>query len=180
MTAVLQAWSQESPEAIDQLMPLVLDELRILANSHFRREASNHTLQPTALINELYLRLLKQHSIQLRNRTEFFAFASRLMRRILVDHYRRNQKAKRGGGSVRVTLDEALRITSSKSINMMDLDRALEDLKKLDARQHQIVELRFFGGLTNNETAQVLALSQATVKREWSTARAWLRHRIEN
>ncbi len=162
ITGLLQEWTQKSPGAIDQLMPVVFDELRALARSHFRREFSNHTLQPTAIVNELYLRLLRQHSVRLENRTEFFAFSSRLIRRILVDHYREKQKAKRGGGAVRVTLSDVLRVTSARSVDLLALDKALDDLKSVDPRQHRIVELRFFGGLTNAQTADVMNLSMAT------------------
>ena len=180
ITELLQEWTQKTPGAIDQLMSVVFDELRVLARSHFRRESSGHTLQPTAIINELYLRFLEQHSVHLANRTEFFAFSSRLIRRILVDHYRQKQVAKRGGGAIRVTLSEALSFTAAKSVDLLALDKALVDLEKADPRQHRVVELRFFGGLTNAQTAEMLALSKATVKREWSTARAWLRHRIDH
>lgn len=178
ITELLQDWNQKSPGAVDQLMPLVFDELHVLARSHFRRERSDHTLQPTALINELYLRFLRQHSVSLENRTEFFAFSSRLIRRILVDHYRQKQKAKRGDGAIHVTLDEALGIGAAKSIDLLALDRALDALCELDSRQHRIVELRFFGGLTNVQTAEAMNLSESTVKREWNTARAWLRRSI--
>lgn len=179
ITEVLQEWRGSSPGALERLIPLVAEELRVLARSHFRREGSHHTLQPTALISELYLRLLEQHSIRLDNRTEFFAFASRLMRRILVDHYRKHQKAKRGGGAIHVTLDEEVGRVAAKPLDLLALDKALGDLQRLDSRQHRIVELRFFGGLTNIEVAQAMDLSRSTVKREWGTARAWLRHRME-
>ena len=178
ITEILREWSEKSPGAVDQLIPLVVDELRLLARSHFRREPSGHTLQPTALINELYLRFVGQHSVQFGNRTEFFAFSSRLIRRILVDHHRERQRVKRGGRAFRITLSDDLETTSQKSVDLLALDKALGDLDQLDSRQHRVVELRFFGGLTNAQTAEVMSLSEATVKREWSTARAWLRHRM--
>ncbi|MEM7585821.1 MAG: sigma-70 family RNA polymerase sigma factor [Acidobacteriota bacterium] len=179
ITQLLEAWTQKNPGAVDRLLPLVFEELRLLARSHFRREGTGHTLQPTAIINELYLRLVEQHSVRFTSRAEFFAFASRLMRRILVDHYRQKQVAKRGGGAVRVTLDEALRVTSQEPVDLLTLDEALNQLERLDPRQHRVVELRYFGGLTNAQTARVMEISKATVKREWSTARAWLRHQLE-
>lgn len=179
ITELLQDWNQKSPGAVDQLIPLVFDELHSLVRSHFRRERSDHTMQPTAVINELYLRLLHQHSVRLENRTEFFAFSSRLIRRILVDHYRQKQKAKRGAGAIHVTFDEVLGVSAAKSIDLLALDRALDALRELDFRQHRMVELRFFGGLTNAQTAEAMDLSESTVKREWNTARAWLRRRIE-
>jgi RNA polymerase sigma factor (TIGR02999 family) len=180
ITQFLQEWSERSPGALDQLMPLVVDELRLLARSHFRRELAGHTLQPTAIINELYLRLLNQHSIRLADRTEFFAFSSRIIRRILVDHYRKKQKIKRGGGAPHVTLDEALGPSVTQSVDLLALDQALGDLKTLDPRQHQVVELRFFGGLTNGQIAETLDVSEATVKRDWNLARAWLLRRMES
>lgn len=180
ITQLLRDWSQRSPGAVDQLMPLVFDELRLLARSHFRREATGHTLQPTAIINELYLRLLNQRSVHLANRTDFFAFSSRIIRRILVDHYRKKQKIKRGGGAPHVTLDEALGLSVSPSVDLLALDRALDDLQTLDPRQHRVVELRFFGGLTHPQIAEALELSEATVKRDWNMARAWLLRRMEN
>ena len=184
ITELLQDWRRNSPGAIDRLMPLVVEELRALAQGHFRREGEGHTLQPNALINELYLLLLAQHSIRFENRTEFFAFASRLLRRILVDHYRKKQKAKRGGGSVRITLDDALvKIldeTTVPAVDLLALGGALQGLAALDSRQHRLVELRYFGGLTQAQTARAMGLSEATIKREWNTARAWLRRRIEN
>ena len=180
ITGLLEDWERNSPGAVDRLMPMVVDELRSLAKAHFRREGEGHTLQPTALINELYLRFLAQHSVRFENRTEFFAFASRLLRRILVDHYRKKQKVKRGGGTLRVTLDESLDKTTAPSVDLLALDEALCALSALDSRQHRVIELRYFGGLTQAQTAQAMGLSEATIKREWNTARAWLRHRMEN
>ncbi len=187
ITEILREWCGGTPEALEKLMPLVFGELRKLARSHFRREPSGHTLQPTALVNEVYLRLERQMHVQLINRTQFFAFASRLMRRILVDHHRTRQAEKRGNGQVLVTLDEALRggraaarARTIERVDILALDEALELLKELDPRQCRVVELRYFGGLTIPETAQVLGISPATVKREWAVAKAWLQYRLRS
>ena len=178
ITALLEEWGAGVPGALEDLMPLVVQELRTLARSHFRHEAQGHTLQPTALVNEVYLRLARQLRIRLENRTQFFAFASRLMRRVLVDHYRSRQTAKRGTGSPKVSLDEAIAVADPKGVDLLALDDALTALKELDPRQSRVVELRYFGGLTIPEVAEVLDLSPATVKREWMTAKAWLQHEI--
>lgn len=159
-------------------MPLVFDELRQLARSHLRRERDGHTLQPTALVNELYLRLAGQEGMQWESRVQFFAFASGLMRGILVDHYRARQTAKRGGGTSMISLDEAIAVTERRDIDLLAVDDALTALASLDSRQCRIVELRFFGGLTLEEIAQALGLSVATVRREWAAARSWLAREI--
>ena len=177
VTELLQAWG-DHPEALEQLMPLVAQELRVLAESHFRKEHVGHTLQPTALVNEVYLRLNRQLSVHLENRTQFFAFASRLMRRILVDHYRARKAEKRGGDEPLVSLDDALEIPGLQDLSLLALDDALNALKSLDPRQAQVVELRFFGGLTVGETASLLNISAATVKREWVTAKSFLLREI--
>lgn len=178
VTELLDAWSAGRPEALEELMPLVSRELRQLAASHFRREAEGHTLQPTALVNEVFLRFRRQHHVQLEHRTQFFALASRLMRRVLVDHYRSRQREKRGGGDPKISLDEALAVPERRDLDLLALDDALAALQSLDARQCQVVELRFFGGLSVPETAAALAISPATVKREWMTAKAWLQREI--
>jgi len=159
-------------------MPLVVDELRGLARSHFRREREGHTLQPTALVNELYIRLAGQEGLQWESRVQFFAFASELMRGILVDSYRAHQTAKRGGGAPVLSLDEAMALPDRQDVEILALDDALSALASLDPRQSRIVELRFFGGLTLEEIAQVLGLSVATVRREWTSAKAWLSREI--
>lgn len=164
--------------ALEQLVPLVFDELRSLARHHFRRERDDHTLRPTALVNEVYLRLAGQQAVRLENRAQFFAFASRLMRRILVDHHRAQRTAKRGQREARITLDEALLASEQREIDLLRLDDALTALGELDGRQARIVEMRFFGGLSVVETGAVLGVSPATVKREWSTAKAWLRREL--
>lgn len=178
ITELLEDWGAGDAGALERLMPQVVEELRRLARSHFRREALGHTLQPTALVNELYLKLSAQLHVRLTNRTQFFAFASRLMRRILVDHLRRRRRSKRGGLETRISLDEARDAAPAGAFDLLALDDALHDLLRLDPRQHQVVELRLFGGLSVEETATLLAVSPATVKREWMTAKAWLRHEL--
>ncbi len=186
ITEVLEDWSAGDSGALETLMPLVVQELRRLARSHFRREPPGHTLQPTALVNEVYLKLTLQMHVRLTNRTQFFAFASRLMRRILVDHLRRRRRAKRGGDETCIPLDEAAALPSPQSlrtaptVDLLRLDDALRMLRQLDPRQHRVVELRLFGGLGVEETAEVLEISPATVKREWMTAKAWLRHELRD
>lgn len=155
-------------------MPLVYSELRQLAQHYLRRERSDHTLQSTALVHEAYLRLAGQSAPQWQNRAHFFGIAAHLMRQILVEHARGRGAAKRGGGATRMTLDESLAIARQKDVDVIVLDKALQDLTELDAQQGRIVELRFFGGLTIEDTSEVLGISPATVKREWVTARAWL------
>jgi RNA polymerase sigma-70 factor, ECF subfamily len=179
ITALLAEWSTGSPAALERLMPLVAGELRALARHHFRREPAHHTLQPTALVSEVYLRLSDQLGAHFAHRGEFFAFASSLMRRILVDHHRARATAKRGHHEVVVPLDEALDLPHLASSELLALDDALHELGALDHRQMQIVELRFFGGLTVAETAQALAVSPATVKREWASAKAFLLHEMQ-
>ena len=159
-------------------MPLVYSELRQLAQHYLRKERSDHTLQSTALVHEAYLRLAGQSPPQWQNRAHFFGIAAHLMRQILVEHARGRAAAKRGGGATRMTLDESLgmsmAIAQQNEVDVIVLDKALQDLTELDAQQGRIVELRFFGGLTIEDTSEVLGISPATVKREWVTARAWL------
>jgi RNA polymerase sigma factor (TIGR02999 family) len=174
LTQLLVAWSSGNRQALEELIPLVFDELRRLAQSHFRRERVGHTLQPTALVNELYLRLAGQEGLQWESRVQFFAFASGLLRGMLVDHYRARQTAKRGGGALLLPLEEAFDLPNRQEIDLLPLNDALTALETLDPRQSRIVELRFFGGLTLEETAQALELSIATVRREWATAKSWL------
>ncbi|HTR25419.1 MAG TPA: sigma-70 family RNA polymerase sigma factor [Terriglobales bacterium] len=174
VTELLARWRSGDQNALDALMPLVYSELRQLAQHYLRRERSDHTLQSTALVHEAYLRLAGKNPPQWQNRAHFFGIAAHLMRQILVEHARGHGAAKRGGGATRMTLDESLVIAQQKDVDVIILDKALEELTELDAQQGRIVELRFFGGLTIEDTSEVLGISPATVKREWVTARAWL------
>ncbi len=175
VTQLLNDWSKGDQTALDQLMPLVYAELHRLAASYLSRERSDHTLQPTALVNEAYLRLIDQNSVAWENRAQFFGIAAQMMRRILVNHARDRHADKRGGPDVlRVSLDEAISFFEERDVNLVALDEALTRLEEMDQRQSQIVELRFFGGLTIEEVAAQLHTSRATVKREWSTAKLWL------
>jgi RNA polymerase sigma factor (TIGR02999 family) len=174
ITQLLVDWRNGDKAAIDRLMPIVYDELRRLASSFFRRERVNHTLQPTALVNEAYLHLVGQSEVSWQNRAHFFGAAAQLMRRILIDHARARNADKRGGGELRVSLKEEMAATEQREVDLIALDAALDELATLDEQQSRIVEMRFFGGLSIEETAEVLAISPATVKREWSTAKAWL------
>jgi RNA polymerase sigma-70 factor (ECF subfamily) len=175
VTQLLLDWNNGDTAALDELMPLVYAELHRLAASYLSRERSDHTLQPTALVNEAYLRLIDQNSVAWQNRAQFFGIAAQMMRRILVNHARDRQADKRGGPHVlRVSLDDAISFFEERDVNLVALDDALEALGNLDQRQSQIVELRFFGGLTIEEVAAQLHASPATVKREWTTAKLWL------
>jgi RNA polymerase sigma factor (TIGR02999 family) len=174
ITVLLAASSVGDRRAMDQLMPLVYDELRRLAQSYLRKERPGHTLQGTALVHEAYLRLIDQKQVKWQNRAHFFAMASQMIRRILVDHARGHRAAKRGDGAHKLSLDEAMGISGKTDLDLLALDDALNDLARLDPAQSRIVELRFFGGLSIEETAEVAGLSTATVNREWSAARAWL------
>lgn len=171
--ALLDQWKQGNRDALDQLVPLVYDELRDLADSFLRRERHSHTLQPTALANEAFLRLLGQHATW-QSRAHLFGIAAELMRRILVDHARRKRAAKRGGPAGLLQLDDQIDFGSSRSVDLIALDDALQTLERLDPQQSRIIELRFFTGLSLEETAEALGLSVSTVKREWRSARAWL------
>ena len=175
VTRLLQDCSDGSREALDKLLPLVYEELRRLAHSYLTHERPDHTLQTTALVHEAYLKLIDQHSVNWQNRAQFFALSAQAMRRILIDSARRHTSVKRGSGGTKISLDEAATV-SGKTANesLLALDMALQELEKVDAEQSRIVELRYFGGLTIEETAEVLKTSPATVKREWTMARAWL------
>lgn len=175
VTGLLQAWSAGDEEAGRRLVPLVYRDLRRRAAGLLRREAPGHTLQPTALVHEAYLRLVGQRG-QWRNRSQFFGVAAHIMRRILVDHARRRRAAKRD--VVRVPLDESVVPASGREVDLLGLDEALCELTSMDARQGRVVELRYFGGLTLEEAAEILGVSVATVKRDWSLARAWLFDRL--
>ena len=179
VTALLRDWSGGDRDALERLMPLVYQELRRLAASYLRVERPDHTLQPTALVHEAYLRLVDQRGVSWQNRAHFFGIAAQMMRRILVDHARRRQAAKRDATALRVQAMSAEGEEASvRDPELLALDQALCGLESLDARQARIVELRFFGGLTVEETAEVAGVSPATVKREWRTARAWLAREI--
>ena len=177
VTLLLGRWTQGDENALNELVPLVYGELRRLANHHLRAERPNHTLQSTALVHEAYLRLADQTPHRLQNRTHFFAVASQLMRQILVDFARSHGAAKRNQGGTMV-IDESTGISSSASVDVVVLDDALNKLSRLSQRQSKVVELRFFGGLSIDETSQVLGVSTATVERDWTAARAWLRREM--
>jgi RNA polymerase sigma-70 factor (ECF subfamily) len=174
---LLQQWAGGDLQAREDLIPFVYQELRKRAAAYLRRERRDHTLQPTALVNEAYIRLMGQQRVTWLNRAQFFGVASQIMRRILVDHAREHQAAKRPGG-VRITLHENMRTVPPVECELLMLDTALEDLARIDARQAHIVELKYFGGLSEEEIAAVLSLSRATITREWQSARAWLYRRI--
>ena len=178
VTRLLNEWNDGDESALEQLMPLVHDELHRLAHQHMRRERPGHILQTSALINEAYLRLVDQPQIRWENRAHFFGIAARLMRRILVDDARKRNSAKRGGSLIQVPLDEATSVVQEQAANVAALDEALKRLETIDARQGQIVELRFFGGLNIEQTAAVLEVSPGTVMRDWTFARAWLRNEM--
>lgn len=174
VTRLLKEWSQGDPAALELLMPVVFDDLRQMARKHFRMEPADHTLQPTALVSEVYLRLLGQRQVRWDNRRQFFAFVGTLMRRILVDHAKARHTAKRGGGLPDLPLDEAFVSPEGTGVDVVALDEALSRLAELDPRQARVVELRFFVGLTNEETAAALEISLTSVKRDWQTAKLWL------
>jgi RNA polymerase sigma factor (TIGR02999 family) len=179
VTALLVAWSKGDERALEELTPLVYDELRRLARSYMRQERSGHTLQSTALVHEAFLRLIDQR-VQWNSRAHFFGIAAQLMRRILVDHAKAQSAAKRGAGALRIELDEGLATTPHRDVNLLALDEALERLTKVDPQRSRIVELRFFGGLSNEESAEVLGVSPATIQRQWTGARAWLFHELSS
>jgi RNA polymerase sigma factor (TIGR02999 family) len=174
ITQLLKQWGEGHGQALDELMPLVYAELKRLAGSYLRGERPDHTLQSAALVNEAYVRLIDQNQVQWQNRAHFFGIAAQMMRRILVDHARGHLADKRGAGAPVLSLDEVVVEAQNQSINLLGLDEALTKLEKLDPQQSKIVELRFFSGLSIEETATVVGISPATVKREWAAARAWL------
>lgn len=195
VTQLLAAWSEGDQQALDELMPLVYGELRRLAQNHLRRERPGHTLQRTVLVHEAFLRLVNQKEVQWQGRAHFLGLASRLMRRILVDHARARLAAKRGDGALHVSFDDAIAVPdadveidadpeallatpSQPTVDLVALDNALQRLEAMDPQQGKVVELRFFGGLTVEETAQALDISVATVKREWAVAKAWLHREL--
>jgi RNA polymerase sigma factor (TIGR02999 family) len=177
ITELLLKWKSGDQESLHVLLPLVYSELRRVAQHHLRRERSDHTLQSTALVHEAYLRLVKPSSGRFESRGHFFALASQVMREILVDHARVRSAAKRDGGS-RLTLDEAAELSEPRGVDLLALDDALNQLSKMSSRQGRIVELRFFGGLSIEETSEFLGVSSATVERDWTVARAWLHREL--
>jgi RNA polymerase sigma factor (TIGR02999 family) len=185
VTQLLVKWSEGDQKALDSLMPLVYSELRRLASNYLRRERQNHTLQPTALVNEAYLKLIDQKTAHWQNRAQFYGVAAQLMRRILVDHARQHQAAKRGGSNQqRLSITSAGQLGGKQlavepTIDLLALHEALEELTTMDSQQGRIVELKFFGGLSIEETAEVMGLGHATVERDWKMARAWLRRKLE-
>jgi len=174
ITSLLLAWSEGDEASFDQLLPLVETELRRIAHRFMRREKANHTLQTTALVNEAYLRLVKQPDVTWQNRTHFFAIAARIMRRILLNYARDRHTQKRGGDAIRIDFEEAVVFSPEKSAEIIALDEALERLKSFDELKSAIVELRHFGGLSLQETAEVLGVSTSTVSLHWRLAKAWL------
>jgi RNA polymerase sigma factor (TIGR02999 family) len=174
ITELLLAWSGGDREALEKLTPLVYRELRRLAESYLRRERPGHTLQPTALAHEAYIKLIDQQSVSWRNRAHFFGIAAQTMRRILVDHARARLAEKRGGGGAKFSLDEAIDASDHRADQLVALDEALETLTTIDPQKGRVVELKYFGGMTLEETAEVLGVSRATVIREWRMAKAWL------
>ena len=178
VTQLLVAWRNGDLQARDELMPLVYQELHRLAHLYMSRERAGHTLQTSALVNEAFLRLTDQRDVQWQNRAHFVGIAGQMMRRILVDYARKRGYAKRGGGACQVSLDEELIVSDERSADVVALDDALQSLARLDERKSRLVELRFFGGLSIEETAEVLGVSPGTVMRDWTLAKAWLRREM--
>jgi len=180
VTQLLVKWGDGDKAALEKLMPLVYSELRRLASNYLRRERQNHTLQPTALVNEAYLKLIDQRKPRWQNRAQFYGVAAQMMRRILVDHARQNKAAKRGGSEQqRLSITSAGQLGEKPDTDLLALHEALKELKTFDQQQERIVELKFFGGLSIEETAEVMGIGHATVERDWKMARAWLRRKLE-
>ncbi len=179
VSEMLKAWSAGDREIAEEFMPLVYDELRRQARRYLRRERANHTLATTALVHEAYIRLIDQREVTWQNRAHFFGIASEMMRRILVNYAVHAKRQKRGGDFQKVTLDDRIPDDGAKNVDLICLDEALTRLEALDQRQARVVELRYFGGLSIEETAEVMNISPATVKREWNMARAWLRAELD-
>jgi RNA polymerase sigma factor (TIGR02999 family) len=178
LTQLLVRWGDGDKAALDELVPLVYQELRRLANSYLQRERHNHSLQPTALVHEVYLRLAGQEIAGFQGRAQFFGLAARVMRNVLVDHARAQKRAKRGGSQIKLSLAQADRFDNREEVDLIALDDALNELAATNPQHSQIVELRYFGGLTIEEAAEALGISHATVERSWKFARAWLRTRL--
>lgn len=179
ITELLNLWGSGDRSALDKLAPLVLDELRRIARRHLQRERPGHTLQTTDLVNELYVRLIGVKKVQWKDRTHFFGFSAKLVRHVLVDAARERKARKRGGGLIRVTLEEADALPDQRSVDLVTLDGALTELSAVDPRKARVVELRFFGGLSVKETAEVLGVAPNTVLRDWKLAKAWLWQEIQ-
>jgi len=179
VTTLLRAWSDGDETALERLLPLVEAELRRLARRRMAGERRGHTLQPTALVNEAFLRLVDARSVPWQDRAHFFGISARLMRRVLVDHARSRGYQKRGGGIQRVTLTDGLALAAERTLDLVALDRALEELATIDARKARVIELRFFGGLSVEETAEALHVSTDTIKRDWRLAKLWLLRQLE-
>jgi RNA polymerase sigma factor (TIGR02999 family) len=177
-TQILIDLGRGNRSAADRLLPLVYDELRALAAGYMKGERESHTLQPTALVHEAYLRMIDQSGVDWKNRAHFFAVAAQMIRRVLVDHARRHQAAKRGGGAAKLQLDDSLGSVDAGGVDLLVLDEALDELGRLKDRHRKVVELRFFGGLGNKEIGHVLGISPETAKSDWRSARAWLRKRL--
>ena len=178
VTQLLLAWREGDEAALEKLLPLVYDELHRLAARYMRRESPGHTLQTSALVNEAFIRLIDQQQVHWQNRAHFFGIAAQLMRRILLDHARGQARGKRGGGVHRVSFDEGAIVSEQRAAELIALDDALNALAAFDSRKSRIVELRFFGGLSNEEVTEVMVMSLRTVEREWRKAKAWLHHAI--
>jgi RNA polymerase sigma factor (TIGR02999 family) len=179
ITRLLQEWSDGRREALDAMMPLVYDELRRQAHHYLRRERQEHTLQTTALVNEAYLKLVEQNRVVWQNRAHFFGIAANLMRRILCDYAKTKHRVKRGGEAENLPLEEAIYVVADeKDVDLLALDKVLDELAEIDEQQARVVELRYFSGLSIEETAEVLKISPATVKRDWQMAKAWLHHQL--
>jgi RNA polymerase sigma factor (TIGR02999 family) len=181
ITQLLIDLTDGNKEVVNEILPLIYDELRKLANSYLRRERGNHTLQPTALVHEAYMKLIDQKQVRWQNRAHFFGIAAQVMRRILMDYARQHKAEKRGGSGENIPLEEGfIIIENERSADLLALDEALENLKKIDEMKAKIVELRYFGGLSVEETAEVLGVSQITIKRHWRMAKAWLYGRLKD
>jgi RNA polymerase sigma factor (TIGR02999 family) len=178
VTQILRAWSDGDRGALDELIPIVYEELRRQAARYLRRERPDHTLQTTALIHEAYVRLVDQKEVRWQNRAHFFGVAAQMMRRILVDHARKDQALKRGGPAAELPLEETAAVSGVPDMNLVALDEALTRLAAMDERKGRVVELKYFGGLTAEEAAEVLGVSEATVRHDWGLAKAWLRREI--
>jgi RNA polymerase sigma factor (TIGR02999 family) len=180
ITQLLIDWEKGDQGALEKLMPLVYSELRRLASNYLRRERAEHTLQPTALVNEAYLKLVDQRNAKWQNRAHFFGISAQLMRRILVDHARQHQAAKRGGSQQqRLSITSVEKLPQEPEVDLLGLNEALDELARMDPQQSRIVELKFFGGLSIEEIAEVLGIGHATVERDWKLARAWLRRQLQ-
>jgi RNA polymerase sigma factor (TIGR02999 family) len=180
VTKLLQQSNRGNREALDQLLPIVYDELRRVARHQLSKERANHTLQATALVNEAYMKLIDQHSVDWQNRAHFFSIAAETMRRILVNHAVERNAQKRGGGMTLLSLDDEIDFIHQRDLDMLALDDSLKRLEEFDPTQAKIVELKFFGGMTNEEIASVMGVSDSTVKREWRMAKAWLSARMKD